>query len=186
MDLVQHEMKHPNRYTFDRAAEHVYNLLLKKDCYPRFIRSEHYKNLLANALQPSQKKRFFSFGATAKKKSVVATTAMAALPIQPSLKRRGSERSLSRSPPDAVVGHLASASLASSSASQSIAPPSGEECDTPYRLDPSPVHSFYSSIQIRQSFVQPQLPSATVFISVYFRGDIPCVHVTCSSHLPEK
>lgn len=58
MDLVQHEMKRPSRFTFDRAAEHVYNLLLKKDCYPRFVRSDHYKQLLANALQPSQKKRY--------------------------------------------------------------------------------------------------------------------------------
>jgi hypothetical protein len=27
------------RYTFDKAADHVYTLLLKKDCYPRFLRS---------------------------------------------------------------------------------------------------------------------------------------------------
>jgi hypothetical protein len=26
------------RYTFDKAADHVYTLLLKKDCYPRFLR----------------------------------------------------------------------------------------------------------------------------------------------------
>jgi regulator of G-protein signaling len=57
MEKVQQEMKNPSRFTFDPAAEHVYNLLLKKDCYPRFVRSEHYKTLLANALQPSQKKR---------------------------------------------------------------------------------------------------------------------------------
>ena len=58
MDIVQQEMKRPSRFTFDKAAEHVYNLLLKKDCYPRFVRSDHYKQLLANALQPSQKKRY--------------------------------------------------------------------------------------------------------------------------------
>ena len=57
MEKVQQEMKNPSRFTFDPAAEHVYNLLLKKDCYPRFVRSEHYKTLLANALQPSQTKR---------------------------------------------------------------------------------------------------------------------------------
>jgi regulator of G-protein signaling len=57
MEKVQQGLKAPSRFTFDVAAEHVYTLLLKKDCYPRFIRSEHYKNLLANAIQPSQKKR---------------------------------------------------------------------------------------------------------------------------------
>lgn len=69
MEKVQQGLKAPSRFTFEVAAEHVYTLLLKKDCYPRFIRSEHYKNLLANAIQPSQKKRFFGFGGPAKKKA---------------------------------------------------------------------------------------------------------------------
>lgn len=69
MEKVQQGLKAPSRFTFDVAAEHVYTLLLKKDCYPRFIRSEHYKSLLANAIQPSQKKRFFGFGGAAKKKA---------------------------------------------------------------------------------------------------------------------
>ena len=45
------------RNTYDKAAEHVYLLLLKKDCYPRFIRSEHYKNLLANAINPGNTRK---------------------------------------------------------------------------------------------------------------------------------
>lgn len=57
MEKVQQELKQPSRFTFDSAAEHVYTLLLKKDCYPRFIRSEHYKSLLASGIQPSHKKR---------------------------------------------------------------------------------------------------------------------------------
>jgi hypothetical protein len=57
MERVHQELRNPTRFTFDSAAEHVYNLLLKKDCYPRFIRSEHYKNLLAAGVQPLQKKR---------------------------------------------------------------------------------------------------------------------------------
>lgn len=57
MEKVHQEMKNPTRFTFDSAAEHVYTLLLKKDCYPRFIRSEVYKNLLAAGVQPSHKKR---------------------------------------------------------------------------------------------------------------------------------
>lgn len=57
MEKVHQEMQNPSRFTFDAAQEHVYTLLLKKDCYPRFIRSEYYKNLLATGVQPSQKKR---------------------------------------------------------------------------------------------------------------------------------
>lgn len=57
MERTQSELKAPSRFTFDPAAEHVYALLLKKDCYPRFRRSEMYKQLLAAGVQPSAKKR---------------------------------------------------------------------------------------------------------------------------------
>lgn len=72
MEKVQTGLKSPTRFTFDAAAEHIYTLLLKKDCYPRFIRSEHYKSLLATGIQPSHKKRFFGFGGATKKKSTTA------------------------------------------------------------------------------------------------------------------
>ncbi|CAG2058442.1 unnamed protein product, partial [Timema podura] len=58
MERVHQELRTPSRFTFDSAAEHVYALLLKKDCYPRFIRSEHYKGLLTAGVQPLQKKRY--------------------------------------------------------------------------------------------------------------------------------
>lgn len=58
MEKVHQEMKTPSRFTFDSAAEHVYALLLKKDCYPRFIRSDQYRNLLTAGVQPLQKKRY--------------------------------------------------------------------------------------------------------------------------------
>lgn len=73
MEKVQLGLKNPSRFAFDAAAEHIYTLLLKKDCYPRFVRSEHYKNLMANAIQPSLKKRFFGFGGGAKKKGSTST-----------------------------------------------------------------------------------------------------------------
>lgn len=57
MEKIHQEMQNPSRFTFDAAQDHIYTLLLKKDCYPRFIRSDYYKNLLANGKQPSQKKR---------------------------------------------------------------------------------------------------------------------------------
>ncbi|XP_034935564.1 regulator of G-protein signaling 9 isoform X2 [Chelonus insularis] len=102
MDRVHQEMKNPSRFTFDAAAEHVYTLLLKKDCYPRFIRSDHYRNLLAAGVQPLQKKRFFGFGGQAKKK---AASSSSTVPVnfQPGNsgssggRRRGSDRSLSGS-----------------------------------------------------------------------------------------
>ena len=61
---------HKFRNTYDKAAEHVYLLLLKKDCYPRFIRSDHYKALLTNAINPgSSRKRIFNFPQIRKKPS---------------------------------------------------------------------------------------------------------------------
>ncbi|KAI8034598.1 hypothetical protein M5D96_012652 [Drosophila gunungcola] len=81
MESVLRGLKNPSRFTFDSASEHIYMLLLKKDCYPRFIRSEHYKRLLDTGIQPSYKKRFFNFGGVsgAKKKMT------AALSSQPNL-----------------------------------------------------------------------------------------------------
>ncbi|XP_050533395.1 regulator of G-protein signaling 11 isoform X2 [Daktulosphaira vitifoliae] len=115
MEKTHKEMKGPSRFTFDAAAEHVYTLLLKKDCYPRFIRSEHYKNLLANGVQPSARRRFFGFvGGAANKKdckerikpgcstSLQGTSSSALQANQSSScgsgRRRGSDRSLTSSP----------------------------------------------------------------------------------------
>lgn len=82
MEKVQQGLKNPTRFTFDAAGDHIYALLLKKDCYPRFIRSEHYKMLLATGIQPAHKKRFFGFGGPAKKKSSSATPPNAVLMAQ--------------------------------------------------------------------------------------------------------
>ncbi|XP_076750633.1 regulator of G-protein signaling 11 isoform X2 [Xylocopa sonorina] len=110
MEKVHQEMKNPSRFTFDSAAEHVYTLLLKKDCYPRFIRSDQYRNLLAAGVQPLQKKWFFSFGGQAKKKiSSTSTPITSALQQHAvgsggsSSKRRGSDRSLSGSAHELAV-----------------------------------------------------------------------------------
>ncbi|KAK0174821.1 hypothetical protein PV327_010548 [Microctonus hyperodae] len=107
MDRVHQEMKNPSRFTFDAAAEHVYTLLLKKDCYPRFIRSDHYRNLLAAGVQPLQKKRFFGFGGPTKKKATAITSiAPGNLQHQGNIssgRRRGSDRSLSGSAHELAV-----------------------------------------------------------------------------------
>ena len=57
MEATKLAMKTPTRFTFEVAASHVYLLLLKKDCYPRFIRSENYKSILANAFNPGNVRR---------------------------------------------------------------------------------------------------------------------------------
>lgn len=62
MEATKIAMKSPSRFTFEVAAGHVYLLLLKKDCYPRFIRSENYKSILANAINPGNvRRRIFNF-----------------------------------------------------------------------------------------------------------------------------
>lgn len=57
----------PKRYAFEPAQEHIY-ALMKKDSYPRYLRSEQYKNkLLMAKQQPFTKKKFFSFGSRGKR-----------------------------------------------------------------------------------------------------------------------
>ena len=38
-------MKTPSRYCMDKAQQHIYNLM-KVDCYPRFLKSDTYRDLL--------------------------------------------------------------------------------------------------------------------------------------------
>lgn len=128
MECVMKGLKNPTRFTFDSASEHIYMLLLKKDCYPRFVRSEHYKRLVESGIQPSHKKRFFNFGGVsgAKKKMTAALSSQPILsdlskgsigaaggtganmqtPNQGNLsRRRGSDRSLTGSAHElAVIG----------------------------------------------------------------------------------
>lgn len=145
MERTHKEMKSPSRFTFDGAAEHVYTLLLKKDCYPRFIRSEHYKNLLANGVQPLAKRRFFGLvGGAANKKadckervrstagcsSTQGTSSSSVLQANQSsscssAKRRGSDRSLTSSPHELPINSV----KVSQSHSQS------NLSDIPYRGD---------------------------------------------------
>merc|ERR1711974_78122 len=66
MEATKTAIKNPSRYTFEKAAYHVFLLLLKKDCYPRFVRSQYYKTLMTNAVNPGNKKKgvlnFSNFG----------------------------------------------------------------------------------------------------------------------------
>lgn len=137
MEAVQQGRKTPTRFAFDAAAEHIYALLLKKDCYPRFVRSENYKSLLASGIQPLHKKRFFNFGGAAKKKSSTTQPPNPALLAQASGsscisgvglgRRRGSDRSLSGSAHELAVSGVKDTTKVPHSHSQS------NLSDIPYR-----------------------------------------------------
>lgn len=74
MEKVQQNLKAPSRFMFEEASEHVYVLLLTNDCYPRFIRSENYKNLLTNVVHPAEKKKLFGLCTMSKKKPSTTVT----------------------------------------------------------------------------------------------------------------
>ncbi|XP_061383204.1 uncharacterized protein LOC116767225 isoform X2 [Danaus plexippus] len=100
-DRVTEGIRSGSRYALDHAADHVYGLLLKKDCYPRFIRSDHFQRLLAEGRNVHQKKaKFFNFGGQVKKKpgSTSGSSGSGAL-----TRRRGSDRSLSGSAHELAV-----------------------------------------------------------------------------------
>lgn len=56
IEVIHQNIRIPSRYTYNEAQEHVFNLM-KKDSYPRFLRSDNYRNILENAGHSSQKKR---------------------------------------------------------------------------------------------------------------------------------
>ncbi|XP_050344767.1 regulator of G-protein signaling 9 isoform X2 [Nymphalis io] len=102
-ERVAEGIRSGSRYALDHAADHVYGLLLKKDCYPRFIRSDHFQRLLAEGRNVHQKKaKFFNFGGQVKKKpgstSGSGGSGSAALS-----RRRGSDRSLTGSAHELAV-----------------------------------------------------------------------------------
>ncbi|KPJ06206.1 Regulator of G-protein signaling 7 [Papilio machaon] len=98
-ERVAEGLRSGSRYALDHAADHVYDLLLKKDCYPRFIRSDHFQRLLTEGRNVHQKKaKFFNFGGQVKKKPGSAGSSGAGLS-----RRRGSDRSLSGSAHELAV-----------------------------------------------------------------------------------
>ncbi|XP_028170760.1 regulator of G-protein signaling 9 isoform X2 [Ostrinia furnacalis] len=100
-ERVNEGLRSGSRYALDHAADHVYGLLLKKDCYPRFVRSDHFQRLLTEGRNVHQKKaKFFNFGGQVKKKpgSTSGSGSGSAL-----TRRRGSDRSLSGSAHELAV-----------------------------------------------------------------------------------
>ncbi|XP_077305613.1 regulator of G-protein signaling 11 isoform X1 [Lithobates pipiens] len=61
MEKTLEGIKNPHRYVFDDAQMHIY-MLMKKDSFPRYLKSEMYKNLLGQAfIPPETKKGVFPF-----------------------------------------------------------------------------------------------------------------------------
>uniref|UniRef100_A0A0N5CBB8 Regulator of G-protein signaling 7 n=1 Tax=Strongyloides papillosus TaxID=174720 RepID=A0A0N5CBB8_STREA len=48
MDITEENLKNPNRWSFDEAADHIY-CLMKNDSYQRFLRSDIYRDLLTQS-----------------------------------------------------------------------------------------------------------------------------------------
>lgn len=84
LERTQQEVhERPTRFSMDAAQHHVF-ALMKKDTYTRFTRSEHFRRLMAKAqaMQQAQgqRKRFFHFGSSTKKKTSVCGPLVGALP----------------------------------------------------------------------------------------------------------
>ncbi|XP_041848189.1 regulator of G-protein signaling 11 isoform X2 [Melanotaenia boesemani] len=61
MDKTLEGIKRPHRFVLDDAQMHIY-FLMKKDSYPRYLKSDLYKNMLAKAIVPQEtKKSVFPF-----------------------------------------------------------------------------------------------------------------------------
>nr|AON96632.1 regulator of G-protein signaling 12 [Bicyclus anynana] len=103
-ERVTEGIRSGSRYALDHAADHVYGLLLKKDCYPRFVRSDHFQRLLAEGRNVHQKKaKFFNFGGQVKKKPGSTSGSGGSGGGAALARRRGSDRSLSGSAHELAV-----------------------------------------------------------------------------------
>ncbi|XP_043941047.1 regulator of G-protein signaling 9 [Protopterus annectens] len=56
MEITVKGLKHPHRYVLDAAQTHIY-MLMKKDSYPRYLKSPIYKEMLSKAVVPAETKK---------------------------------------------------------------------------------------------------------------------------------
>uniref|UniRef100_A0A674DXS0 Regulator of G protein signaling 11 n=1 Tax=Salmo trutta TaxID=8032 RepID=A0A674DXS0_SALTR len=63
MERTLEGIKRPHRFIMDDAQMHIY-FLMKKDSYPRYLKSELYKNMLAQAVVPQETKKRYSGNST--------------------------------------------------------------------------------------------------------------------------
>ncbi|CAO4379134.1 hypothetical protein L5515_007562 [Caenorhabditis briggsae] len=60
MEVTEDNLKNPNRWSFDEAADHIY-CLMKNDSYQRFLRSEIYRDLVSTSRKKVNQKGPKSF-----------------------------------------------------------------------------------------------------------------------------
>uniref|UniRef100_A0A4W3I548 Regulator of G protein signaling 11 n=1 Tax=Callorhinchus milii TaxID=7868 RepID=A0A4W3I548_CALMI len=60
MEKTLNGLKSPDRFILDDAQMHIY-MLMKKDCYPRYLKSEMYKSMLVRASVPQEAKKRYYF-----------------------------------------------------------------------------------------------------------------------------
>ncbi|XP_051888828.1 regulator of G-protein signaling 9b [Pristis pectinata] len=60
MEITVKGLQHPHRYVLDAAQTHIY-MLMKKDSYPRFLKSPIYKETQNKALVPEETKQKSNF-----------------------------------------------------------------------------------------------------------------------------
>nr|XP_011746860.1 regulator of G-protein signaling 11 isoform X5 [Macaca nemestrina] len=81
MERTLEGLRQPHRYVLDDAQLHIY-MLMKKDSYPRFLKSDMYKGLLAEAGIPLEtKKRVFPFSRRPRHSS--PSPALLPTPVEP-------------------------------------------------------------------------------------------------------
>ncbi|XP_072916668.1 regulator of G-protein signaling 11 [Hemitrygon akajei] len=56
MEKTLNGLQMPHRYIFEDAQMHIY-MLMKKDSYPRYLKSQMYKNLLETSIVPQESKK---------------------------------------------------------------------------------------------------------------------------------
>uniref|UniRef100_A0A914W1A0 Regulator of G-protein signaling 7 n=1 Tax=Plectus sambesii TaxID=2011161 RepID=A0A914W1A0_9BILA len=61
MDITEENLKNPNRWSFDEAADHIY-CLVKNDSYQRFLRSDIFRDLLSQSKKKGPVKAGASVG----------------------------------------------------------------------------------------------------------------------------
>lgn len=71
-ELTKRNMQHPDRWSFDTAAAHVYHLM-KSDSYSRYLRSEMYKDFLNGSKKKSSMKGIRSIVSFSTRKDTPAT-----------------------------------------------------------------------------------------------------------------
>uniref|UniRef100_A0A667H857 Regulator of G protein signaling 11 n=1 Tax=Lynx canadensis TaxID=61383 RepID=A0A667H857_LYNCA len=91
MERTLEGLHQPHRYVLDDAQLHIY-MLMKKDSYPRFLKSAAYKDLLAEAvIPPEAKKRVFPFTRKLPHSSPSPALLPAATPGEPAAAAGGPE-----------------------------------------------------------------------------------------------